>query len=99
MIVSGVTYSLDKNNIDIGDSARFELIRDIVKVNLRKSHEASKRRYDLRSRPIQYEVGDVVWKLNKKHSNASKGQSAKLFNKYLKCKVNRKVGSNTYELV
>lgn len=89
----------DLNESDIRENNKFDLIRDIVKVNLERTYNNSKKRYDLRSRPINYNIGDVVWKLNKKQSDAAKGLSAKLYRKYVKCRVIRKVGSNSYELV
>lgn len=100
MALSGASYATqinDDNNDPEINSERFKKIRDIAKENLMKSYENSKRRYDLRSRPINYNVGDVVWKVNTIQSNADK----KIISKFcgnIKCKIKRKVGTCSYEL-
>lgn len=96
MITSGKSY---KNNppTDQSDEDRFTKIRELVKKNLVKAYDSSKKRYDLRSRPIHYEIGDIVWKDNTRQSSAEKAVISKFFGK-VKCKVKRKVGSCSYEL-
>lgn len=76
----------------------FEAIRELVLKNLRKSHEVSKKRYDLRSRVIEYQVGETVWKKTFPLSDASKGFAAKLAPKYQKCIIKRKIGTCSYEI-
>lgn len=102
MILSGTSdesqlNSNDNENHDGVDQNRFVKIREIVKKNLLKNYENSKRRYDLRSRPISYKIGDVVWKANTVQSNADKKITAK-FCGSVKCKIKRKVGTCSYEL-
>lgn len=74
-------------------------IRDNVKVNLKRSYDQNKRRYDLRARSISYQVGDVVWVKGRVLSNAIKGITEKFSPTYRKCTIKRKIGSNSYEVV
>lgn len=102
MSTSGDFYSTNINKDSPDESSRnehFSKVRAMVKRNLEKSFEIGKNRYNLRSRPIEYVIGETVWKKNKQQSDALKGQSKKLFPKFIKCVVSRKVGSNTYEIV
>lgn len=100
MMLSGNSYSLaigDDQDTQNTDHDRFEKIRSIVKKNLLKNYESSKRKYDLRSRPINYKIGDIVWKQNTVQSNADK----KIISKFCgntKCKIKRKIGTCSYEL-
>lgn len=100
MITSGLEHAMS-NDIDApthdDDNERLQKIREIVKENLKKSYDVSKKRYDLRARPISYNAGDIVWKVNTKLSNAVRNESAKFFG-YVKCRIKKKVGSCSYEL-
>lgn len=78
--------------------SHFQKIKDFVLKQLQKSHEVSKRTYDLRSRPHEYAIGDVVWKRTFPLSDASKGFAAKLAPKFKKCTVVGKIGRSSYEL-
>lgn len=101
MITNGTEYSTNnindqfKNN---SDHVRFEKIRNIVKNNLIKSYESGKKRYNLRARPIVYNVGDIVWKRNTKLSDNIKAVTAKFFPS-VKCKIAKKIGNCSYQLV
>lgn len=77
---------------------RFEKIRDEIVRNLEKAYTCNKKQYDLRARPINYNVGELVWMQTHVLSDAAKGIASKLAPKYIKCKVNKQIGSNTYEL-
>lgn len=76
----------------------FRTIRETVARNLSRSHEASKKRYDLRSRPVEYVVGEKAWKKTFPLSDASRGFMAKLAPKYQRCVVVNKIGLSSYEL-
>ena len=97
MVTSGEQY-LNLSENETLEEDHLKNIREIVGKNLKKSYENSKKRYDLRSRPIVYEPGDVVWKRNTVASNLSKNFSAKLGPKFIKCIVKEKVGTNSYKL-
>lgn len=64
------------------------------------AHANSKRRYDLRRRPVEYSVGDLVWRCEYRLSDASKFFNAKLGGKFGgPFKVKKKMGLLTCELV
>lgn len=94
MCTSGADYKLENDNENVMDNEQYLKIRKIVIDNLNRSYEVGK----LGSRPVSYKVGDVVWKKNTILSDATKGLSAKLSSKYVKCIVNRKIGTSSYEL-
>lgn len=52
----------------------------------------------MRARPIRYEVGEQVWVKNRTLSSAIKGISGKLAPNYTKCRIQRKIGTNCYEV-
>lgn len=97
MTTSGNSYSMEQNAINDRQKSLVR-IRELVQENLRSAYEASKKRYDLRSRPITYNKGDVVWKRNFVLSDASKNLSAKLAPLYTQCRVREKVGTSSYLL-
>lgn len=77
---------------------RVRVIRREVQKNLKESYEKNKKRYDLRSRVRQFNVGDIVWRKNFKLSNKANQFNAKLGDKYVKCIVQEKIGTNTYKV-
>lgn len=101
IVTSGKDYKLivrdEEHGID-ENAERLKKIREMVQGNLKKSHEQSKTRYDLRSRALSYKKGDIVWRKNMKLSDAAKKYSAKLAPKYIKCIVKQKHGTSNYEL-
>ncbi|KAJ3615742.1 hypothetical protein MTP99_006717 [Tenebrio molitor] len=58
-----------------------KLYQDIA-AKLKTAHERDKRVYDLRRRPVQYLVGQQVWRKDKSLSDAIANYSAKLRPKY-----------------
>lgn len=100
MCTSGSDYRTredpDKQVVD--HPGKMAKVRHWVKTNLRKTHARNKKRYDLRSRDISYKIGDTVWVKNRVLSSAIKGIAGKLVPKYRKCKILRKIGSNSYEV-
>lgn len=104
MLTSGNDYGINSQQIegelrsDESEANRRKKIWILVKENLHKSYEQNKRRYDLRSREIQYATGDEVWVKNRVLSNASKAIISKFSPQYRKCIIKRKVGSNSYEI-
>lgn len=97
MITSGIARPMISPAVS-PDKHHFANIQKVVAANLAKAHDSSKKRYDLRSRPISYSVGDTVWKKTFPLSDANKGFSAKLSPKYVKCIVTKKHGLSSYEL-
>lgn len=58
------------------------LYQDITQ-KLRESHQKNSHHYNLRRRPQEFKVGDLVWKKNYTQSNAATYQSAKLNPRYV----------------
>ena len=59
-----VTCALNSSIQKEDPENKFNPIHKIVKENLLKAYQKSKQRYDLRSRPVEFEVGDTVFKVN-----------------------------------
>lgn len=79
--------------------SRLEELRRVLKEKLKTVHEKSKHRYNLRHRPVQFQIGDYVWKKEYNLSDSSKNFTAKLGKKYGgPFRVKRKLGINVYEL-
>lgn len=104
MITSGEQYEKfiqpDNPNDDLAErkEKNLEIIMKHVKENISKSSTEVAKRYNLRARNIQYNVGDFVHKKNFSLSNAAKGLAAKLNDPFIKCKIIKKTGVNTYLL-
>lgn len=89
---------IDKPN-EAERNEKLETLRNRVKENLAKSYETRKNRYDLRSRTISYKEGEMVWRRNFILSDASKGFTSKLAPKYIKGRIKKALGTNSYQLV
>lgn len=80
MIVNGEEYKIQDANKSKNFDERMQDLRksrESAKVRLKDSHEISKRRYDLRTRPVKFAVGDIVYRRSFALSDASKGKQAK----------------------
>lgn len=70
-----------------------------IKKRIEAAQERNRQVYNLRRRPVNYDVGDLVWRKNRVLSDASKGIKAGLCPAFIGPYVVRcKVGSWTYEL-
>ncbi|KAJ8935600.1 hypothetical protein NQ314_012721 [Rhamnusium bicolor] len=69
-----------------------------VKERLHQAYETNAKQYNLRKRPLQFALGDIVWKRTYVLSDASKNFSKKLAPKYLACKVTPVISPLVYEL-
>lgn len=96
----GKEYGDDINdtvNTETRDRNR-KIIHERVTVELRKSYEKSRIRYDRRTRKFEYKVGDLIYHRCMKLSDAASKFSAKLRPRYVKCEVIARMGSNTYKV-
>lgn len=96
--VSGSEY---KNLVDVNADSfvrDFSSVQSKIILNLEKAYNTTKKRYDLRTRNRNLNVGDIVWRRNFKISNAVDGYSQKLGHRYIKSNIIEKIGSNTYKL-
>lgn len=79
------------------DDQLAELRKELAK-NIKQAYEASRHTYNLRARPISFEVGQQVFRRNFTQSSQEKKYNAKLAPMFLKSKVREKVGNNYYIL-
>lgn len=79
-------------------SHRIQIFHDILKENLEKAHKQYERVYNLRSRPIQFQQGQNVFKRNMILSDKNKHLNAKLCPKFTKCRIRKVIGQSRYEL-
>lgn len=103
MIINGKEYDeINPKSYDddaINERAKqLKQIRKIVKEKLLKAHDKSAIRYNLRTRPISYDVGEIVWKKDYPLSDTANNIIGKYKDRYTKCKIIQKMGSNTYKL-
>ena len=70
-----------------------------IRDKLRLAHARNAKQYNLRRKPLAFEVGDLVWKKNFVLSNASEHFSAKLAPKFVPGIVHRKLGNLVYNIV
>ena len=103
MMTHAESYKLLKHlkSIEEGESVvenhdRLQIIRDKVKEYLRKAYQVNQKTYNLRSRPVTFSKGDIVYRKNFTLSNKSAHYNAKLAPKYIKSKVVRKDGNYIY---
>jgi len=91
---------LERSTDDPERPEGFKKIYEFVKTRLNKAHSKACTYYNLRRRPVSYQIGDIVWHRNHTLSDKINYISAKLSPKYVgPFKVKRKMGNWTYELV
>lgn len=83
---------LNRNEIN------FRKLREKIQQRLNESREKSIKGYNLRTRPIEYQVGETVYRENTQLSNKASYYSKKLAPRFVKSTVVEKTGSNTYKL-
>lgn len=92
----------NRKNIDTYVKDRqvgFEKLYEQIKNKIQSTRTRQANHYNLRRRPLQFNVDDKVWRKNKVLSDASKYYSAKLAPGFVgPFLVKRKIGSWTYEL-
>ena len=65
---------------------------------MRKAHERHEKTYNIRSREVVFNTGQEVFRRNFAQSSWRDNFNAKLANKFIKCRVVRKIGNSLYEL-
>lgn len=107
--VSGDYYGKISDNktnmLEISD--KLQLLNDIqvmpsifeeVRERLHQAYQKNAHYYNLRKRPVTYNVGDRLWKKNFTLSSAPNQFSSKLAPKYVPCIVTRVVSNLVYQL-
>lgn len=89
---------LDANSTPSREAADFEKLRTKIQNRINESRAKYEKRYNLRTRNVEYKVGDIVYRENTILSDASKNIAKKLTRKRVKCEITGKTGTNTYLL-
>lgn len=105
MITHGSSYTLLRNLQLLEESCsklsrddRLQLIRKDIQRHIKESYEQNKHRYDLRTRPQLFKVGQEVLRRNFVQSSLEKRFNAKLAPLFVKAKIREKVGNHYYIL-
>ncbi|KAI8124987.1 hypothetical protein CVS40_4697 [Lucilia cuprina] len=69
-----------------------------VKENLERAYNSYRKTYNLRAKEISYKVGFEVYRRNFALSSKAKNFCAKLAPKFLKCRIDKRIGNCYYEL-
>lgn len=76
----------------------FKAMREKIQLRLNEAREKSKKQYNLRTRPVEYKVGETVYRENTQLSDAAKYFSKKLTPRFVKSTIIERTGTNTYKL-
>lgn len=99
MVLTGDEHSQDLGvDPPIDRKSLMAKIRKLVSAKLATAYEQREKRYNLRARPIAFNIGENVFRRNFVLSNAGNRFSAKLAPKFVPAIVIGKVGSNCYRL-
>lgn len=105
MITHGSSYQLlrkvqllDEPSYSISRDDHLKLLRNNIRKHIDDAYKKNQRQYNLRARPISFEVGQEVFRRNFAQSSAEKNFNAKLSPLFIKSKIKEKVGSNYYVL-
>ncbi|XP_064554471.1 uncharacterized protein K02A2.6-like [Drosophila montana] len=106
MFLNGACYKLarrlgspDDHEIShLHQADKIRLIRQRVQSQLHQAHERSHRQYNARARVFQAEPSQEVYRRNFVLSDSVKAFNAKFARKFVKARVLRRVGNNSYLL-
>lgn len=73
-------------------------IQEFVLQRIRKNYEKTKQRYNLRTRQVDFNIGDVVWRRTFTQSSKADHVNRKLDPKYVPALVKQILGKNIYML-
>ncbi|XP_065356334.1 uncharacterized protein LOC135950728 [Calliphora vicina] len=105
MINNGKSYELlrklkmlDDRTFNFNREDSFDIIRERAAKNMFRQQQRNEKAYNLRSREVNYIVGQEVFRRNFKQSNFEKGFNAKLAPPFVKARIRKKTGTCYYEL-
>ncbi|XP_070075667.1 uncharacterized protein [Drosophila takahashii] len=105
MVTHGTAYPILRKlgGIQTGDPEislpdKMDLIRQKVSQGLNRTHERAEKAYNTRSKPVEFSVGQVVYRKNYRQSNKAEGYNAKLGPNRIRCVVLQRKGKALYEL-
>lgn len=105
MVTSGSTYSLlrklnilDDRSLVFNRPDTLEIVRADAGKHMQKAHEQNEKRYNLRSREVNFAEGQEVFRRNFKQSCFATGYNSKFGPSFVKARVRKKIGNSYYEL-
>lgn len=84
--------------IDNPINDKIQLLHNNIKNNFVIAHKQYEMKYNLRSKPITFQVGQEIFKRNFILSDKNKRLNSKFCKKFTKCRIRSIVGLNRYEL-
>lgn len=101
MVQHGTQYGILRKLDSVNENCEVEnleismrLIHEHLKENLRRSYLRYEKNYNLRSKPMTFTAGQIVFRRNFILSDKNKKISAKLCHKFVKCRVKEVIGGN-----
>lgn len=105
MITNGNTFALlrkldmlDDRAVNFNREDSLNIVRDRATKRMTQQRERNEKSYNLRSREVNYVVGQEVFRRNFSQSNFEKGYNAKLSPPFLRARIKSKTGKFYYEL-
>lgn len=105
MITHGSSYQLllklkllNEPVYPLAKDDQLTIMRRDIRKNIQEAYETSKNRYDLRTRPNSFKVGQEVFRRNFSQSNLEKRYNAKMAPVFIKSRIREKIGSHYYIL-
>lgn len=105
MVTHGSSYNLLRNLnvfnepcVKLSRDDKLQLIRNDIQKHIDRAFEKNRSQYNLRTRPISYDVGQTVYRRNFAQSNLEKKFNSKLAPTFLKSKIKEKIGNHYYIL-
>lgn len=75
-----------------------QLVNEQVRKNLQSAYERHERAYNVRSRNVEYKVGQELYHRNYQLSNFANAYNAKLGKQWIKARVLKRLGQSMYQL-
>ncbi|XP_061392848.1 uncharacterized protein LOC133328274 [Musca vetustissima] len=105
MVTHGTSYKLlrklellDEPSAILHRDDNLALIRNNLRRHISEAYKRNQNQYNLRARPISFEIGQEVYRRNFAQSSAEKAFNAKLSPLFIKSKIKEKLGQNYYIL-
>lgn len=105
MVTHSSTYDLlrklkvlDEPTFKLSNDDNLQNIRQDIRRYIKEAYDKNQNTYNLRTRPIVFNVGQIVYRRNFALSNAEKCFNAKLSPTFVKARVKERLGSNYYVL-
>lgn len=90
---------LSAGDLEVLPPADFvNVVNQDIEINLEKAHGRHEKAYNTRCRPVEFRIGQEVFRRNFAQSDFSKGFNAKLGKQWIRSRIRRKIGTCMYEL-